>query len=175
MTRWLPRGVVCAVLCGALGQGCVTLPAPPIENERPRRKRPVVVAPEKPPEPEKPSEAPTEPAIEPPRTAEPSPLTQVEEGLASYYSDKLKGRRMASGMRYNPKLATCAHRTHPFGTKLTITALATGRETTCRVEDRGPYVQGRVVDLSKRVAQRLGILGKGVVKVRVVPTGTGAS
>ena len=73
-------------------------------------------------------------------------------GMASYYS--------ASGM-------TAAHRTLPFGTRLRVTDVATGRSVTVRVNDRGPFVRGRVVDVSRGAAQTLGITGKGVAKVKI--------
>ena len=90
-----------------------------------------------------------------------------ETGLASYYHDSLAGRRTASGERYDPGAATCAHRTHPFGTRLRVRNVESGREVTCRVNDRGPFVSGRVVDLSRSLATRLGITRTGVARVEV--------
>ena len=147
-------------LLAAFADGCATLemPAPNtiIVPRAPRKKPPPPV--EAPPTPE-PEVAPTPQA----------PVSLVEEGMASYYADKLRGRRTASGVRYDPTRETCAHRTHKFGTSLRITVLATGKTATCQVIDRGPWVDGRVVDVSKKMATKLGILGKGVVRVRVAP------
>jgi rare lipoprotein A len=91
----------------------------------------------------------------------------AEEGLASYYADMLAGNRTASGERYRPADRTCAHRTHAFGTLLVVTAVESGKSATCRVNDRGPFVSGRVVDVSKKLAEELGMLKAGVIKVRV--------
>lgn len=96
---------------------------------------------------------------------------RVEVGLASYYADVLEGRRTASGERYRARAATCAHRTHPFGTKLEVQVIETGDRAICRVNDRGPFVRGRVVDLSKSLARELELLDRGVAKVRVRPLG----
>lgn len=108
-----------------------------------------------------------EPAPTPP-PAEPDRPVPAEEGIASYYADSLAGRRTASGERYRPDEATCAHRTHPFGTRLSITVVGSGRTAECRVNDRGPWVEGRIVDVSKKVARQLGMIGRGVLRVRVV-------
>lgn len=97
-----------------------------------------------------------------------SPEVPAEEGIASYYADSLAGRRTASGERYRPDEATCAHRTHRFGTRLLVTAVESGRSAECRVNDRGPWVEGRVLDVSKRVARQLGMIGPGLLRVRVV-------
>jgi rare lipoprotein A len=98
----------------------------------------------------------------------------VEVGLASYYSQGLQGRRTASGERYDPHAFTCAHRHHPFGTRLRVTALESGRSVEVRVNDRGPFAEGRVVDLSLAAAKALGMLSAGVIRVRVEPVGAGA-
>src|SRR5690349_24775528 len=70
------------------------------------------------------------------------------EGVASYYSSALEGQRTASGETYRGEDLTCAHRTLPFGTKLRVTELTSGRSVVCRVNDRGPFVNGRIVDVS---------------------------
>lgn len=92
-----------------------------------------------------------------------------EVGLASFYADSLQGRRTASGQPYDRGAATCAHRTHRFGTRLEVKVLDTGKKAQCRVNDRGPFVRGRVVDVSRSVAERLGLVERGVVKVQVTP------
>ncbi len=98
----------------------------------------------------------------------PSPPAQgTELGLASYYARSLQGRRTASGGRYDAHAMTCAHRTHAFGTLLRVTDLETGRSVRVRVIDRGPFAPGRVVDLSWAAARLLGILERGVARVRV--------
>jgi rare lipoprotein A len=85
-------------------------------------------------------------------------------GLASYYSS---GSRTANGEQFNPNEFTAAHRTLPFGTKLRVTNVATGQSVTVRVNDRGPFVPGRVVDVSSSAAGALGMTGKGVAKVKL--------
>ena len=70
-------------------------------------------------------------------------------------------------MKFNSQELTAAHRTLPYGTRLRVTDVATGRSVTVRVNDRGPFVRGRVVDVSRSAAQTLGITGKGVAKVKL--------
>jgi rare lipoprotein A len=98
----------------------------------------------------------------------------VETGNASYYSAQFRGRRTASGERYDPKRATCAHRTHPFGTTLKVTFVRSGKSALCVVNDRGPRKKSRVVDVSRIVAAEIGLLRHGLrqVTVEVVPTET---
>jgi rare lipoprotein A len=88
-------------------------------------------------------------------------------GLASYYAHGLQGRRTASGERYDRHALTCAHPTAPFGTRLRVTDLETGRSVVVTVNDRGPFAKGRVVDVSFAAAKRLGMVERGLVKVRV--------
>ncbi len=85
-------------------------------------------------------------------------------GLASFYAHHA---RTASGQPFNPGDLTAAHRTLPFGTRLRVTNVATGRSVTVRVNDRGPFVPGRVVDVSHSAAQTLGIVERGVAKVKL--------
>jgi rare lipoprotein A len=85
-------------------------------------------------------------------------------GLASFYS---YDPHTASGEKFNKNELTAAHRTLPFGTRLRVTDVDTGRSVTVRVNDRGPFVRGRVVDVSASAAETLGITGKGVAKVKV--------
>lgn len=92
---------------------------------------------------------------------------RAQEGVASFYADSLAGRRTANGDRYDPNDATCAHRTLPFGTVIKVEELDTGRSAVCVVNDRGPFVEGRIVDVSKRVAKEIGFQQKGVTRVRV--------
>ncbi len=85
-------------------------------------------------------------------------------GIASFYTE---GTKTASGEKFNTLEMTAAHPTLPFGTKLRVTNLTSGRSVTVRVNDRGPYVQGRVVDVSYSAADALGMVGKGVAKVKL--------
>ena len=85
-------------------------------------------------------------------------------GIASFYRFDTK---TASGERFDARELTAAHRTLPFGTRLRVTSVATGRSVTVRVNDRGPYVAGRVVDLSYSAAEQIGMVGRGVTKVKL--------
>ena len=96
---------------------------------------------------------------------------QVETGIASYYAKRLTGRRTASGERFHHDSLTCAHRTLPFGTMLNVRDTKTGKEVVVRVTDRGPFGQGRVVDLSWQAAKELGILSRGVAQVELTVVG----
>ena len=91
----------------------------------------------------------------------------AELGLASWYGRGDHGKRTASGEPYNMEAFTAAHRALPFGTWVRVTHLASGRTVTVRINDRGPWVGGRVIDLSRRAAQALGILWDGVARVRL--------
>jgi rare lipoprotein A len=88
----------------------------------------------------------------------------ASQGLASFYSE---GARTASGEKFDANELTAAHPTLPFGTRLRVTNVATGRSVTVRVNDRGPYVAGRVVDVSYSAANALGMVGRGVAKVKL--------
>ncbi|QIM63841.1 hypothetical protein A1D29_00765 [Pasteurellaceae bacterium Orientalotternb1] len=97
--------------------------------------------------------------------------TATETGMASFYSDKFNGRRTASGDIFHNKKLTAAHRTLPFGTYVKVTALWNGQSVVVKINDRGPFIKGRVIDLSKAAAAKLHLIGKGVGKVdiEVVP------
>ena len=90
--------------------------------------------------------------------------TGASSGMASFYTE---GTLTASGEKFNTLELTAAHPTLPFGTKLRVTNVNTGRAVTVRVNDRGPYVAGRVVDVSYSAADALGMVGKGVAKVKL--------
>jgi rare lipoprotein A len=85
-------------------------------------------------------------------------------GLASYY---WQGTETASGEKFNTRDLTAAHRTLPFGTRVRVTNLATGRAVTVRINDRGPFVAGRIVDVSKAAAESLGMVDRGVAKIKL--------
>ncbi len=94
-----------------------------------------------------------------------------EWGLASYYSDDFQGRLTAYGVEYDKDKMTAAHKRHPFGTKLKVTRLDNNKSVTVTVIDRGPYIKGRVVDLSMAAARQLGIVQDGVAEVKVEVVG----
>lgn len=91
----------------------------------------------------------------------------TETGKASYYADKFDGRRTASGEIFRQNNMTAAHRTLAFGTKVKVINLANGRSVKVRINDRGPYALGRVIDLSKKAASKLGIISTGVAPVEI--------
>jgi rare lipoprotein A len=90
-----------------------------------------------------------------------------ETGLASYYSDHFEGRLTASGEKFSNSDYTAAHRTLPFGTRVRVTNLDNDRTVVVRISDRGPFVKGRVLDLSRAAAADLGFLEDGVISVRL--------
>ena len=91
----------------------------------------------------------------------------VQRGKASYYSKRWTGRHVASGERLHHDSMTCAHRTYPFGTLLRVTNLRNGLQVVVRVNDRGPFGRGRIVDVSWGAAKKLNMLGAGVVPCTV--------
>ena len=97
---------------------------------------------------------PNKPVVERPETS---------YGVASYY----RQARTASGERPNARDLTAAHRSLPFGTRVRVTNLSTGQSVTVRINDRGPFVRGRIVDVSYSAAEKLGLLGRGVAKVKL--------
>jgi rare lipoprotein A len=90
-----------------------------------------------------------------------------ESGLASYYADKFHGRKTASGETFDQTKLTAAHRTLPFGTQVRVTNVSNGKFVAVRVNDRGPFIRGRVIDLSRAAAEKLGMVRAGVADVRV--------
>lgn len=91
----------------------------------------------------------------------------TEEGKASYYSRKFQGHKMANGKPYRRGKLTAAHKTLPLGTKVKVTNLQTSRTVKVKITDRGPFVKGRIIDLSEAAAKRLNSIRAGVVPVRM--------
>ena len=90
---------------------------------------------------------------------------ELERGHASWYGGQFHGRRTASGENYDKYALTAAHKTLPFGTIVRVRSLALGREVDVRINDRGPFSPGRVIDVSQAAAQALGLTGLGVAAV----------
>jgi len=88
-------------------------------------------------------------------------------GQASWYGYRFHGRRTASGEPFDATEYTAAHRSLPLGTKVRVTNLRNGRSVVVRINDRGPYVGGRIIDLSKAAARAIGMLGSGTAPVRM--------
>lgn len=95
----------------------------------------------------------------------------VEEGIASWYGPGFHGKTTSSGEIYNQYAMTAAHKILPLGTNVRVTRLDTGRSVIARVNDRGPFVDNRVIDLSRAAATRLDMMGKGTAPVRVQSVG----
>jgi rare lipoprotein A len=92
----------------------------------------------------------------------------LEQGTASYLANMLHGRKTASGERYDMNELTAAHKTLPFGTRVIVRSLQTGREVAVRIVDRGPHLKNRIIDLSHAAAAALGIKGHGISEVQLV-------
>ncbi|WP_295427356.1 septal ring lytic transglycosylase RlpA family protein [uncultured Thiodictyon sp.] len=94
-----------------------------------------------------------------------SPADKAQAGMASYYHDRFNGRRTASGARYNKGELSAAHKTLPLGSRVRVTDSRSGRSVVVRINDRGPYARGRVIDLSRAAASEIGLVSKGVSRV----------
>jgi rare lipoprotein A len=93
--------------------------------------------------------------------------TVVETGLASWYGPRFHGKRTASGEVFNQNDFTAAHRTLPWGSKVKVTNIANGKSVEVRINDRGPFGKGRIIDVSRAAARVLGIVGSGITTVRI--------
>jgi len=91
----------------------------------------------------------------------------VETGRASYYADKFDGRKTSNGETFSQNKRTAASKTLPFGTKVTVKNLANGKTVKVRINDRGPFVAGRIIDLSKKAAQKINMIDAGVADVEI--------
>ncbi len=91
----------------------------------------------------------------------------VKTGIASFYADKFEGRTTANGEIYYHAKKTAAHRTLPFGSVVKVTNLENSKYAVVRINDRGPFVDNRIIDLSKSIAQELGFVEKGLAKVKI--------
>lgn len=94
-------------------------------------------------------------------------ISSAYAGSASFYCAGFSGKRTASGERYNCNGMTAAHRTLPFGTRVRVTNSRNGKSVIVRINDRGPFIRGRVVDLSRAAAQTVGMTRAGVVPVHI--------
>lgn len=152
----MPMAIRSSLALGAclglvLIQGCTTLPAPP----------------------EEPAEAPpprvTQPRADSPagKKAPAAPATLPQTGEASWYGAQHHGKKTASGAIFDQAALTAAHPSLPFGTRVKVTHLANGRSVEVEINDRGPFVGNRIVDLSRAAAEALGMLGSGTATVRL--------
>jgi rare lipoprotein A len=90
-----------------------------------------------------------------------------ETGMASFYADKYVGRKTSNGEKFKQNKLTAAHKTLPFGTKVKVTNLNNGQSVKVRINDRGPFIQGRIIDLSKKAANKIDMVNAGVTKVTI--------
>lgn len=104
----------------------------------------------------------------PPAKQPDEPAAYTETGKASFYADEHTSEKTASGELYNPNLKSAAHRTLPLGSKIKVTNVDNGKSVEVTVNDRGPFVKGRVVDLSKSAFSSIGSLSSGVITVQLV-------
>lgn len=100
---------------------------------------------------------------------------QVQTGKASFYADKFEGNPTASGEKYKHSKLTAAHKTLPFGTRVRVTNLSNNESVEVVINDRGPYVENRIIDLSKSAAEKLGFVNQGLADIRleVIDAGDG--
>ena len=91
----------------------------------------------------------------------------VGDGMASYYSNEFAGSRTASGERFDPAAMTAAHRTLAFHSRVAVTTLSTGKEVVVRINDRGPWGKGRVIDISYAAAKAIGMHHSGTARVKL--------
>src|SRR6476659_5148021 len=90
-----------------------------------------------------------------------------ETGLASYYAESYNGRKTANGEVFRSSAMTAAHKKLPFGTKVKVTNLSNGKTVKVRVNDRGPFVAGRIIDLTSKAAKKLDMVAAGVTRVKI--------
>jgi len=100
----------------------------------------------------------------------PAPRPFFEEGIASVYARSLAGRLTANGERYDPAALTAAHKSLPLGTRVEVVSLSSGRSVRVTINDRGPYVAGRIIDLSSAAAAQIGLVGIMRVGLRAAAT-----
>ena len=91
----------------------------------------------------------------------------TESGKASYYANSFDGKKTASGEIFRQRKLTAAHKTLPFGTKVTVVNIANGKSVKVTINDRGPFVAGRIIDLSSKAAKKIGMINTGVANVQV--------
>ncbi|HEY3742011.1 MAG TPA: septal ring lytic transglycosylase RlpA family protein [Bryobacteraceae bacterium] len=96
-----------------------------------------------------------------------APIGHTQTGIASWYGEPYHGRKTASGEVYDMNRWTAAHRTLPFGTWIEVTNLSNAQRVSVRVNDRGPFVRGRIIDLSRAAATQIGMIGPGTARVRL--------
>ena len=112
-------------------------------------------------------EEPAAPAVEETEAPASEAYEPIGEGVASYYGHELAGNRTASGERFNPQALTAAHRSLPMGTRIRVTNQANGRSVVVRINDRGPFARGRIIDVSLAAAREIAMVRSGTARVRL--------
>jgi rare lipoprotein A len=162
--------LVLAGCAGTVRQGPAATPAPTVQTPRASEAVPNPVAPSA--QPPVTATPPTAADVAPPSVASPAEATPAtpaadsvigtgwtQTGIASWYGPGFHGRRTANGERFNTNELTAAHKTLPFGTRVRVKSLVDGKEIIVRINDRGPFIAGRVIDLSRAAAQAIGLVG----------------
>lgn len=90
-----------------------------------------------------------------------------ETGMASFYAESYNGKKTANGEIYHSSALTAAHKKLPFGTKVKVTNLSNGKTVKVRINDRGPFVAGRIIDLTRKAAKKIDMINAGVVNVKI--------
>ncbi|WOI44191.1 septal ring lytic transglycosylase RlpA family protein [Acidovorax sp. BLS4] len=158
--------VACAVKAPAPGDDTIAATQKPLIPLPAPAQPPRASAPVKPP-PAIAGEAPSKPSDTDASSESDAADAFVQEGLASWYGARFHRRRTASGERFDMNEFTAAHRTLPFGTRVCVRSLVTGRAVQVRINDRGPHSPGRIIDVSRAAAGALGLLGLGTKPVVV--------
>jgi len=91
----------------------------------------------------------------------------TQTGKASFYASSFNGKKTASGDKFRSSKKTAAHNTIPFGTKVKVTNLSNGKSVKVKINDRGPHVSGRIIDLSRKAAKKIDMIDKGVANVKI--------
>jgi rare lipoprotein A len=144
---WIRNNALAVIFAGAVS-GCAVEPLPPQDRQVSSAEL-----------------MPAVPAVSPEHHDEQPTFTQI--GVASWYRETGRFKRTADGEKPSPAQLTAAHRSLPFGTIVRVTSIRTGRSVVVRINDRGPYKRGRIIDLSFAAAKDLGILQGGISKVRL--------
>jgi len=106
-------------------------------------------------------------AVRPWVDSSPGSLRRVQEGVASFYGEDFHGRKTANGEMYDMHAMSAAHRALPFNTRVLVTNLDNGKKVEVRINDRGPFIKGRIIDLSYGAARKIGMVGPGTARVRL--------
>jgi rare lipoprotein A len=155
---------------GTARQGSTTTPGPTAQTPRTTEATPGPPAP--PTQPPAATSSPSAAEPTPPTAASPAEATPAtpaadsaigtgwtQSGIASWYGPGFHGRRTANGERFNTNELTAAHRSLPFGTRVRVKSMVNGKEVIVRINDRGPFIKGRIIDLSRAAAQMIGLVG----------------